>query len=54
LKKEEYMRNLILLLIVALPITQRILHQHSGVIDVESNVGKGTTFYIKLPVPKNM
>jgi two-component system NtrC family sensor kinase len=39
---------------LGLPITQRILHQHSGVIDVESNVGKGTTVYIRLPVPKNM
>jgi PAS domain S-box-containing protein len=35
---------------LGLPITQRILHQHSGIIDVESVVGKGTTFYIKLPV----
>ncbi len=36
---------------LGLPITQRILHNHSGIIDVESMVGKGTTFYIKLPVP---
>ncbi len=35
---------------LGLPITQRILHQHSGIIDVESIVGKGTTFYIKLPI----
>jgi signal transduction histidine kinase len=35
---------------LGLPITQRILHQHSGIIDVESSVGNGTTFYIKLPV----
>ncbi|GAB5465120.1 MAG: hypothetical protein Kapaf2KO_05560 [Candidatus Kapaibacteriales bacterium] len=35
---------------LGLPITQRILHQHNGIIDVESQVGKGTTFYIKLPV----
>jgi len=37
---------------LGLPITQRILHNHNGVIDVESTVGKGTTFYIKLPAPK--
>jgi PAS domain S-box-containing protein len=37
---------------LGLPITQRILHQHSGIIDVESNPGHGTTFYVKLPVPK--
>lgn len=36
---------------LGLPITQRILHQHNGVIDVESAVGSGTTFYIKLPIP---
>ncbi len=35
---------------LGLPITQRIMHQHSGIIDVESSVGKGTTFYIKLPI----
>ncbi|MFA7626008.1 MAG: ATP-binding protein [Candidatus Kapaibacterium sp.] len=35
---------------LGLPITQRILHQHSGIIDVESSFGIGTTFYIKLPV----
>ncbi|MCX6153392.1 MAG: ATP-binding protein [Candidatus Kapabacteria bacterium] len=35
---------------LGLPITQRILHQHSGIVDVESKVGEGTTFYIKLPV----
>lgn len=39
---------------LGLPITQRILHQHSGVLDVESTVGKGTTFYVKLPVPRNI
>lgn len=37
---------------LGLPITQRILHQHSGIIDVESNPGHGTTFYVKLPVPR--
>lgn len=38
---------------LGLPITQRIMHQHSGIIDVESSVGNGTTFYIKLPIPYN-
>lgn len=37
---------------LGLPITQRILHQHNGVIDVESTVGSGTSFYVKLPVPR--
>lgn len=37
---------------LGLPITQRILHQHNGVIDVESTVGAGTSFYVKLPVPR--
>lgn len=35
---------------LGLPITQRIMHQHRGIIDVESVLDKGTTFYIKLPV----
>ncbi|MFN8358959.1 MAG: ATP-binding protein [Candidatus Kapaibacterium sp.] len=38
---------------LGLPITQRIIHQHSGSIDVESTVGVGTTFYVKLPVPQS-
>lgn len=38
---------------LGLPITQRIMHQHTGIIDVESKLGVGTTFYIKLPVPRN-
>ncbi|MBI5325544.1 MAG: hypothetical protein HZB41_09805 [Ignavibacteriae bacterium] len=35
---------------LGLPITQRIIYNHNGIIDIESVVGKGTTFYIKLPV----
>ncbi len=35
---------------LGLPITQRIIHQHRGIIDVESTVGEGTTIYVKLPV----
>jgi PAS domain S-box-containing protein len=38
---------------LGLPITQRIMHQHNGIIDVESKIGEGTTFYVKLPVPRN-
>lgn len=38
---------------LGLPITQRILHQHNGIIDVESKEGIGTSFYVKLPVPVN-
>lgn len=37
---------------LGLPITQRILHQHNGVIDIESKLGEGTTFYVKLPALK--
>ncbi|MBE2189416.1 MAG: PAS domain-containing protein [Desulfobulbaceae bacterium] len=37
---------------LGLPITQRIMHQHSGVIDVESTMGKGSTIYVKLPIPR--
>lgn len=39
---------------LGLPIIQRILHQHNGVIDVESTVDIGTTFYVKLPVFNEM
>lgn len=39
---------------LGLPITQRILHQHNGIIDVQSTVGEGTTFYIKLPIPREL
>ena len=35
---------------LGLPISQRIIHQHGGIIDVESKVGVGTTFYVKLPI----
>jgi PAS domain S-box-containing protein len=35
---------------LGLPISQRIIHQHGGIIDVESKLGIGTTFYVKLPI----
>ncbi len=38
---------------LGLPITQRILHQHGGIIDVESKLGEGSSFYIKLPIIRN-
>ncbi|HHT9129720.1 MAG TPA: PAS domain S-box protein [Candidatus Brocadiaceae bacterium] len=35
---------------LGLSMTQRIIDDHGGTIDVKSKEGKGTTFYIKLPV----
>jgi PAS domain S-box-containing protein len=35
---------------LGLMIVQRIVREHGGVIEVESNVGRGTTFRIKLPI----
>lgn len=35
---------------LGLMIVQRIVREHSGAIEVESNVGRGTTFRIKLPI----
>ncbi|MCX7885896.1 MAG: ATP-binding protein [Verrucomicrobiae bacterium] len=35
---------------LGLMIVQRIVREHGGAIEVESNVGRGTTFRIKLPV----
>lgn len=35
---------------LGLPISQRIVTQHGGVIDVRSELGKGTTFTVALPV----
>ena len=37
---------------LGLPICQKILHQHGGIIEVESKLNIGTTFYVKLPIPK--
>lgn len=34
---------------LGLTISQKIVHAHKGVIDFESELGKGTTFYFKLP-----
>jgi signal transduction histidine kinase len=34
---------------LGLPITQRIIHEHRGAIEVESQVGHGTTFSIAFP-----
>jgi signal transduction histidine kinase len=35
---------------LGLPITQRIIQEHRGTIEVASEPGKGTTFSITLPV----
>lgn len=35
---------------IGLPISQKIIHAHGGVIDIESEAGKGTVFSIKIPV----
>ncbi len=37
---------------LGLSITQRIILEHGGSIEVESALNKGTTFYVKLPVPE--
>jgi signal transduction histidine kinase len=38
---------------LGLSITQRIVEQHKGELSVESTPGKGATFTITLPLPKN-
>jgi signal transduction histidine kinase len=35
---------------LGLPTTRRIIEAHHGTIDVQSEVGKGTKFTIRLPV----
>lgn len=35
---------------LGLPNAQGIVHQHGGIIEVESKVGQGTTFYVKIPM----
>jgi signal transduction histidine kinase len=35
---------------LGLPMVQRIIDDHGGTVDIKSKEGKGTTFYIKLPV----
>ena len=35
---------------IGLPIAQKIVHAHGGVLDMESKAGKGTEFIIKIPM----
>ena len=35
---------------IGLPLAQKIVHAHGGVLDMNSEVGKGTEFIIKIPV----
>jgi signal transduction histidine kinase len=39
---------------LGLPICERIIKNHSGKIEVESQSGKGTTFKIHLPIGKTI
>ncbi len=38
---------------LGLPIAQKIVHAHGGVLDLKSQSGKGTDFIIKIPVRQN-
>jgi signal transduction histidine kinase len=38
---------------VGLAITRRIIEAHDGMITVESELGKGSTFVIQLPITEN-
>jgi signal transduction histidine kinase len=35
---------------IGLPIAQKIVHSHGGILDMNSEVGKGTEFIIKIPM----
>ncbi len=37
---------------LGLPTTRKIIEAHNGTIDVQSEIGKGTKFTIRLPIPK--
>ncbi len=37
---------------LGLSIVKRIVESHFGFIEVDSTVGKGTTFVVKLPIKK--
>ena len=37
---------------LGLPLAHKIIQEHGGTIEVKSEVGKGTTFLVRLPVPR--
>ena len=37
---------------LGLPSCKNIVEQHGGIIEVKTEVGKGTTFTVKLPITK--
>jgi signal transduction histidine kinase len=39
---------------IGLPLAQKIVHAHGGVMDLTSEPGKGTEFVIKIPVRQNI
>lgn len=39
---------------LGLPIVKDVIEQHNGEIDIDSNVGKGTTVTIRLPIAKDV
>jgi len=38
---------------VGLAITKEIIDQHNGTIEIQSEVGKGTTFILHIPLARN-
>jgi two-component system sensor histidine kinase HydH len=38
---------------LGLALVQRVVHEHQGVVTVESTVGRGTTFHVELPAAED-